>query len=77
MVLEVNAVFFQLHKEEISMIDRELFKKVYQQSNEMTVDECKELLHEAASPEEERFYVGLRDLVLQNRQKTLILNERY
>ena len=59
------------------MIDCELFKKVYQQSNEMTVDDCKDLLSEASSPEEERFYVGLRDIILQNRQKQLILNEKY
>ena len=59
------------------MIDHELFKKVYQQSNEMTVDDCKDLLSEASSPEEERFYVGLRDIILQNRQKQLILNEKY
>ncbi len=39
------------------MIDRELFKKVYQQSNEMTVDDCKDLLNEASSPEEECFFM--------------------
>ena len=59
------------------MIDQEIFKKVYQQSNEMTVDDCRELMNSATSSEEARFYVGLRDIVLQNRQSQLIANERF